>query len=579
MCFEGLEETVVAHAIPEVVPALERIEREIAAGRHAAGFLAYEAASAFDPALVTHPPISGFPLLAFGIFGGRRMIDPLEGLPTSDGFQLGPLTPSIDTVAYEERISQILELIAAGDTYQVNLTFRLRGRLDGCPRALYRRLCEAQRAAFCAYLEVGDHALLSASPELFFHARGLEIELRPMKGTRPRGRWSAEDNAIAAELATSPKDRAENLMIVDLLRNDLGRVAEFGSVRVPALFEVERYPTVHQLTSSVCGVLRSGTGLADLLRAFFPSGSVTGAPKIRTAAIIRGLEDAPRGPYTGAIGFVSREEAVFSVAIRTLLLDRRTGSVEIGVGSGITADSQAADEYRECMEKGVFLRHVTPSFEILESLRLGPYGEFPLIDEHLERMAATASYFGYPFPEVALRSALAEVAGSNPVGLFKVRLLLARDGTIQAESESLAEDQPIARVELACSPVDEDDPFLYHKTTHRVQYDRAVAGLGGGQDGCEEVILWNRRGELTEATRANIVLEIGDELLTPPVQCGLLEGVMRGREIREGRIRTAVLRREDLRRADRIYLINAVRGWRPAMLVEPDDPSSSISPG
>jgi para-aminobenzoate synthetase / 4-amino-4-deoxychorismate lyase len=253
--------------------------------------------------------------------------------------------------------------------------------------------------------------------------------------------------------------------------------------------------------------------------------------------------------------------------------------VEIGVGSGITADSQAADEYRECMEKGVFLRHVTPSFEILETLRLGPCGEFPLIDEHLERMAATASYFGYPFPEVALRSALAEVAGRNPVGLFKVRLLLARDGTIRAESESLAEDQPIARVELACSPVDEHDPFLYHKTTHRVQYERAVAGLGGGQRGCEDVILWNRRGELTESTRANIVLEIGDELLTPPVQCGLLEGVMRGREIREGRIRTAVLRREDLRRADRIYLINAVRGWRPAMLVEPDDPSSSISPG
>ncbi len=578
---------------------MSAVEDAVESGLHAAGFISYEAAPAFEPSLVVHQPLRGLPLLSFGFYATREEVDPLEDplaestndTPPADGaaassgrYDLGPLTPSLTLEAYRERIRRIGELIAAGDTYQVNFTFRLRAEYHGDAAAFYADLRRAQRSAYCAYLPAGRFHLLSASPELFFRWRDGQIETRPMKGTRPRGRWTAEDEALASELQGSPKDRAENLMIVDLIRNDLGRVAEIGTVRVPELFEVERYPTVHQMTSTVVARTPPGTRFSDLCRVLFPSGSVTGAPKIRTSAIIRELEDSPRGVYTGAIGFLSPgPEAVFSVAIRTVMLDVAEGRAEIGVGSGIVADSDADDEYRECLRKGVFLRHREPDFRLLESLRLDADGEYPLLERHLRRLADSARFFSFAYDEPAVRRSLAElVAGTlgsieaaatreaearrspGPAGaaIHKVRLLLARDGEVSVSAERIPERLPPARIALSALQVDTTDSLLFHKTTHRALFEHALAL----RSDLDDVVLSNGAGEITEATRANIVVELDGELVTPPIGAGLLPGVMRGLLLDEGRVTERVLRPSDLTAATRIWLVNAVRGWREARL-------------
>jgi para-aminobenzoate synthetase / 4-amino-4-deoxychorismate lyase len=560
--FRRPTEVVEAWEKDEVVPALRRVEKQVARGRHAAGFLAYEAGAAFDPAFANVPAGERFPLLLFGIFESRQAAAPTE-VPAG-GYALGPATPSISAEAYRRDVERILDLIAAGDTYQVNYTFRLEGEFRGADDALYHDLCHAQRAAFCALIRFGDVSLVSASPELFFRRLGSRIELRPMKGTRPRGRWSEEDEALAEELVTSAKERAENLMIVDLLRNDVGRVAEFGSVRVPTLFEVERYPTVHQMTSTIEATLREDAGLVEIFHALFPSGSVTGAPKLRTSEIIRDLEGGPRGPYTGAIGFVSPDQAVFSVAIRTLRVDRARGRYQLGVGSGITSDSDPAAEYRECIGKGAFVHHRVPEFRLLESLRFERPGGFPLLPLHLARLARSARYFGFPLEEGRVQSALE--MGTDPLGegLYKVRLRVDRSGRPDVEVEPIARVSAPVRLGLARTPVDDADPFLYHKTTHREAY---AARLAERPD-CDDVLLFNTRGELTESTTANLVLEIGGEWLTPPVSSGLLPGVAREELLSSGRVVVRPLELAHLRRADRVYLVNAVRGRREAVLLD-----------
>ncbi len=351
---DGVEE--ISAATPQqVLPALRRIETAVQNGFHAAGFLSYEAAPAFEPNLRVKNP-AGFPLLWFGLFKTRREI--AAGEFFCDGkSQLTDWRPSLDESTYCRAVEQIRERIAAGDTYQVNFTFRLRANFRGDDLALYHYLCRRQRAGYCAYLDLGRYRILSASPELFFHWHNRQLTAKPMKGTRPRGRTPAEDQRYIEQLQTSAKERAENLMIVDLLRNDMGRISEFGSVRVPQLFEVERYETVLQMTSTITSRLLPKAGLIEILQALFPSGSVTGAPKIRTMDIIAALEDSPRQIYTGAIGFVSPgPEAVFNVAIRTLLLDTHTGLAELGVGSGITYDSTPEAEYNECLLKAEFVR-------------------------------------------------------------------------------------------------------------------------------------------------------------------------------------------------------------------------------
>ncbi|HEU0015961.1 MAG TPA: aminodeoxychorismate synthase component I [Longimicrobium sp.] len=613
--FGDFRGVVRADAVDDVLPVLAEVERAVASGLHAAGFVAYEAAPAFDPAFITsrrdaedaersslrssaslrESSSSGLPLAWFAIYGARQEVSPDDEQAVEGQAELGAWRLDLPESAYHERIARIRELIAAGDTYQVNFTVRLRAPFRGSDIALYERLCRAQRSAFCAFLRLDGASIVSASPELFFRMAGGELELRPMKGTRPRGRWPAEDDALAAELAASPKDRAENLMIVDLLRNDAGRISEFGSVRVERMFEAERYETVHQLTSTIRSRLRTGTTLTDAFRALFPCGSVTGAPKVRTMEIIAELEDAPRGVYTGAIGFASPGEAVFSVAIRTLVLDHAAGTAELGVGSGITFDSDAAAEYRECLDKAAFAHHPPHDFDLLETLLWEREGGWFLLDGHLDRLAASAAYFGFPFYRDAVIQSLADAEETFSGRPMRARLTLARSGLITVHSGPLetvsrrdAEDaeelqfsassaslrETAVRIGIAAEPVDSRDPLLYHKTTRRDAYERRAAS----RPDCDDVLLMNERGELTESTIANLVVRLDGVLWTPPLECGLLPGVMRADLLARGEIRERVLYAADLARAEEIWLVNSVRRWRRATLADPQ-PSPEVGGG
>lgn len=561
--FVGLERVIEARTPDAVMPALAAVEAAVGQGLHAAGFVAYEAASGIDPTLPEREPLPGLPLLWFGVFRERMERDASD---RADGegsaAVVGERRLSVDADRYAAAVAAIHEAIARGDSYQVNYTLRQRFSIAGDPFALYRQLAASQRAPFCAWLDTGDWRILSASPELFFARRGEEILMRPMKGTAPRAPEAAADRAAAQRLRDDPKERAENLMIVDLVRNDLGRIAETGSVRVESLFDVERYPTVHQLTSTVAALLRPGTTLREIFSALFPCGSVTGAPKGRTMELIAELEPEPRGLYCGAVGFVSPgEEAVFSVAIRTLVVDDK-GRAELGLGSGITWDARAEAEYAECLTKGRFVDMPPQDFRLIEAL-LCRDGDYPRLERHLSRLAASADYFGFRCDVSSLRAALDDAA-QGLRGKHKVRLLLARDGTIALAGEPLAKDlgRPL-RVAPASTPVDSRDWARYHKTERRQLLDDARRR----RPETDEVLFVNERGELTEGSYHNLVLRLDGKLLTPALTCGLLPGVLRGELLERGIIAEAILTPEDLRRADGLWLINSVRGWRFALLV------------
>jgi para-aminobenzoate synthetase/4-amino-4-deoxychorismate lyase len=440
-------------------------------------------------------------------------------------------------------VSRIKELIAAGDTYQVNYSFPLSASFNGDAYAWYRTLCEAQGAQYSAYIDLGRYQVLSLSPELFFERRGDRVITKPMKGTVRRGRWTAEDQELAHWLRESTKDRAENVMIVDLLRNDLGKVSIPGTVHVSSLYEIERFQTVWQMTSTVESTLKDGTSLADLMTALFPCGSITGAPKIRTMEIIRELERFPRGAYTGAIGLLKPGgDCVFNVAIRTVVIDTESQRATFGVGGGVTIDSTAEREYEECLVKSRFLNSPAVEFQLFESMLLED-GQYFLFAEHLGRLRNSAEYFGFSFSEERIRSALQSVTVS---GAFKVRLMLWKDGHVEKQVSQLqpAIDQ---QVRLAATPVDSSDRFLFHKTT-----------LG---DFSSDVIYWNERGEVTESGIANIVVSIDGQLYTPPISSGLLAGTFRNHLLAEGKIKERVITIGELETAEEVFLINSVRKW------------------
>ncbi len=554
--FARPRETVVASALGEVLPALGRIERALAEGRWAAGFLAYEAAGAFEPALATHAP-ADLPLLCFGIYDEpQAKAEP----PASDGdCEIGPWQARVSEAAYKEAVGQIREHIAAGDTYQVNYTFPLYASFRGDAWTWFQRLRANQGGGYHAYLDLGRFKVLSASPELFFRLEGRELTTRPMKGTRPRGLWPERDAELAAELRASDKECAENVMIVDLLRNDMGRISETGSVEVPKLFEAERYETVWQMTSTITS--RTQAGFTELLTALFPSGSVTGAPKIETMKIIRQLEPYPRGVYCGAIGWVGPDrQAEFNVPIRTVSVDTERAEAAYHIGSGVTWASSTDEEYVECLQKAALLDAERPDFELLESLLFEGKGYF-LLEEHLDRLAASARYFGFSFDREAIRTALMDEAEGLLPKRHKVRLRVGREG-LRVESAAAGSVQPV-RVGLATEAIDTRNVFLYHKTTHRTVYEKAAAS----RPDCGDVLLWNERGEVTESAFANVVVERDGQRYTPPVSCGLLAGTFRRHLLESGELREAVIAKDDLRHATRLWLINSVRQWIEASLV------------
>ncbi|MBJ6749039.1 aminodeoxychorismate synthase component I [Geomonas sp. Red421] len=559
--FTGQVGEIVALTPEEVLPAFEELQRQLSAGLHAAGFVCYEAAGAINNALTTSAP-HPMPLLWFVLYTQRAP----QAFPRHDNpFRCSEWQATPGWESYRDCVQEIRDLIAAGDSYQVNYTIRQHFAFTGCPRSFFSELSRSQPTPYNCYLECGRWRVLSASPELFFSLADGRLVTRPMKGTAPRGRWYAEDLARKAQLRQSPKEVAENLMIVDLLRNDMGIVSETGSVRVESLFDVESHPTVHQMTSTIESRVRDGITPPELFRALFPCGSVTGAPKKRSMEIIAQLETDPRGLYTGCLGYFSPGgEALFSVAIRTAVLDCDTGRGELGIGSGITYDSKPEAEYQECLDKGTFIRQQRPEFHLIESLLHDEQG-YSLLERHLERLERSARYFSFPLAEGAALRALQETAaGLIPSTRYKVRLLLFRDGRLSCEATPLAEATPEAKVSFARQRVSSSDPFLYHKTSRRDMFHRELAA----RPDLDEVIFENERGEVTEGTYSNLVAVIDGMKCTPPLGCGLLPGTLREELLAQWTIKERILKREDLERAEAVFLVNSVRGWRQARLLD-----------
>jgi para-aminobenzoate synthetase / 4-amino-4-deoxychorismate lyase len=558
----------------EVVAVLDAAEAAARRGLWVAGFVTYEAAPSLDPALVARArdpedPFAAMPLAWFAMF--ERAEETTLPLPREEGVPAaaeGTWAPTTPRDRYASCVARIRELIAAGETYQVNHTMRLRSRVEGDVRGLYRDLCYAQRGAFAAYLDLGRYRVLSASPELFFELRGGAIVTRPMKGTAPRGRWPEEDRAAAERLLASAKDRAENAMIVDLLRNDLGRISRTGSVTWEDVFRAERYETVWQLTTTVSAALEPGVGLADVFRGLFPSGSVTGAPKVRTMEIIRELEDSPRGIYCGAVGYLApadagHPDARFNVAIRTVSLDTGSGTAEYGVGGGITWESDAGAEYDEAVSKARVLTAHRPRFELLETMRYDPGEGVRHLDRHLRRLADSADYFGFRFDESEALEAVDKTVASAPPASCRTRLALGRDGSVRVACTPLPSEPEELRVALDGVPQDPRDVFLFHKTSLRRRYEDARRRHPDADD----VLLVNDLGQVTESTIANVAVRVDGRWVTPPIEAGLLPGVGRAVALEDRSLAEGAVTIDDVRSSEELALISDVRGWRRAVLV------------
>jgi para-aminobenzoate synthetase/4-amino-4-deoxychorismate lyase len=548
LLFKGAEEIIQTRDPDQVAGCLGRL-----AGRNAAGFLAYEAGYALEAKLAPlcrAPAPDEPPLLWFGLFAEAEEVDAAAWLPDPAGAWAGTPRPLVARADYEAAAGRVLDHICAGDVYQANLTFPCDVPVAGDPLALYAGLRARAGAPYGAIVFTGAHWILSCSPELFFDTDGRRISARPMKGTAPR-------SAAPESLSADPKQRAENLMIVDLIRNDLSRVSRPGSVKVPRLFEVETYPTLLQMTSTVTAELEGPASPARLFAALFPCGSVTGAPKIRAQQIVAGLEWAPRGVYTGAIGRVAPGgEALFNVAIRTLVVPAGGGAARIGLGSGIVADSRPADEWRECLAKGAFVTDPSRRFDLIETMRFDPADGMPDLERHLARLKRSAEALGFAFDRHDARNELQAATFRLP-GPSRVRLLLSPSGATAIEIRPHPEE-PVA-VALAARPVAAGDFRLAHKTSDRGFYDDAR-----GAAGIFEILFEDEAGFLTEGSFTSLFVPRAGRLLTPPLARGLLPGILRERLIDEGQAEEADLTRADL--ASGFLIGNATRGLIRARL-------------
>ncbi|SDC59040.1 para-aminobenzoate synthetase / 4-amino-4-deoxychorismate lyase [Pelagirhabdus alkalitolerans] len=550
--FTNPKEVYVANQIDEVIPLMEKVQKAVRSGDYVAGYLSYEAAPAFNKDLKTHVS-PNMPIAWFACFSEKQPVQTISNKP----YKLTDWQETTSYEDYESAIQSIKQAIRIGDTYQVNYTTRLLSLFKGSKESFYHDLTDHQQANYSAYLNIGDYQILSASPELFFKVNKGKIETKPMKGTHKRGRTLEEDQRFKHFLTQSAKERAENLMIVDLLRNDIGKIAEVNSVHVPEMLTVETYPTVHQMTSTVRASLKRDTNVIDWFRALFPCGSITGAPKIKTMDYIKSLETTPRDVYCGAIGYITPDEdAIFNVPIRTVVIDDQSNRATYGVGGGITWDSQSENEYEETKVKARLLTERNPRFSLLESMLL-ENGDFPFYHQHLNRLKISAEYFQYKAPQKSIEHVLTILSRTYPVGRFKVRVQSNKDGqiTVNLEKADSIKESPVSY--LAKRPIDSNDPFLYHKTTHRQVYWDVMVRKSDNFS----TLLYNEREELTEFTIGNVVLEIDGVYYTPPTTSGLLAGVYREKLIYQGVIKEHVLTLNDLNKAASIWFINGVRGW------------------
>lgn len=564
--FGTARRVIQAHTVSEVRPLLDAVEAESRQGAWCVGYLRYEAASAFDPVFAVHD--TPRPLAWFAVYD-EALPWPAPDLATPDVLALD-WQSMLNRPEFDAAVSSIIAGIAQGDFYQVNYTTPLLASLEThqtgsdpsvTALALFHALQRAQAGGYAAYLNTGDEQIMSVSPELFFDWQDGLLLTRPMKGTAPRGAMPEDDVAAAEALKASPKERAENVMIVDLLRNDLSRIAEPFSVQVPQLFATQALPAVWQMTSDITARTRAGCRLADVFAALFPCGSITGAPKVQAMRAIHALEPQARGVYCGALGLVKPGgAAIFNVPIRTVTL--LGGKAQCSIGSGITAGSVADDEWNEWQHKQAFVRRATTRFDLLETLGLID-GVFQNLPQHLARMAKAAEHFAYPWPESEIHQHLQALQAQNARGAWRVRLLLSAQGHVQAQAYALPPTPAQVRLQLADRPLQEaHSEFVRFKTTHRPHYDAFTPT----QPEVFDTLLWNTRGELTECTRGNIALQVDGQWVTPPLRCGLLGGVGRAAVLDRGQMIETVVRVEDLPHVSGLAFINSLRGWVGAVL-------------
>jgi para-aminobenzoate synthetase/4-amino-4-deoxychorismate lyase len=547
------ERIVQTSDVSRVDEALWDVEDAVSSGYLAAGFISYETGYHFLPNM---PVVSsGFPLVWFALTKTYENQAPGD-FETRDIAELHDLTLDTTPDEYSRAIASIREHIADGNTYQVNYTMRYRGEFRGSTRTLYRQLCRKQRVSYAAYVETDQWSIISLSPELFFRRKGNRLLMRPMKGTARRGRTLTEDRVLATELLNSAKERAENLMIVDLLRNDLGKVCEAGTVSVSQPLVVERYETVLQMTSQIEGVARKDLSFGELMKAVFPSGSVTGAPKLRTMQIIEQLEKSPRRIYTGCIGFVSPEETVFSVAIRTAVI--HDAKLEMGVGSGILYEADATREYEECKLKAHFLTDPSVVFELIETILWLPGSGYQRLSLHLDRLLESAEYFLIPLERQDVMQLLQQKIPST-ITPMRVRLTVDRDGKMEMSTTEL-EALSALDIRWAFRVTNSENAFLFHKTTHRPLQQSELSQAR--EEGYLEVIFRNERDEVTEGAFSNIWILKNGVYYTPPISSGLLNGTYRRYLLAQEKFFTKerVLFQKDVEQADALFISNAIRG-------------------
>ena len=551
--FDQPHRLLVALRPEEVQDCLREADEALTQGYHLAGYLSYEAALGLDPAFETSRAYE-MPLLWLGVFSAPTSIDGPERCAWLHRLNWrAELIPE----EYRAAIRSIRSRIAAGSTYQANFTFRLWSSYTGDPWELFCFLYHNQPSMGCTYIDTGRWSVCSASPELFFALDGSTLTVRPMKGTLRRGRWPEEDERLIRQLRLSDKDRAENLMIVDMTRNDLGRVCKVGSVQVPRLFEIERHPTVLQMTSTVTG--STNAPFSQIISALFPCASITGAPKIETMRILAGIERSPREVYTGSMGYITPErQARFNVAIRTVIVDKQTGAAQCGIGSGITWDSTVEQEYEECLLKIRFTLQDHLPFQLVETFRWDPQAGFGLLGPHLVRLEQSARFFNFQFDRSLVLAKLEAVVRDVSRVPMKVRLLLSASGDLAVDAVPLDSDPlPVpALVRFAGSAVSRGDPKLFHKTTNRELYVRL---LDAAPD-CYDVVLWNEADFVTELTRFNLLSHVDGRWTTPPIEHGLLGGTLREELLRAGLVEEMDLTKDGLRTARALAAVNSVRG-------------------
>ncbi len=562
LLFRDPVDVISSGNVEHVTAILDQTEHQVEQyQRFAAGFICYEASPAFD----RHFPVRRtreIPKIWFGIYDGYDVIDFPESVAARHNADGLNWELSLEEEDYRKSLARIKDYIREGDAYQVNYSFRFRANCDIDSWSLFVQMVHSQNLAsqpgYCVYVNTDEWAVCSASPELFLSLDRRVLKSRPMKGTAARGHGYEDDLEIGRQLQESGKNRAENIMITDMVRNDMGKIADTGTVETTDIFSLEKYPTFWAMSTTV-GCL-TDAGLTELFEALFPAASITGAPKLRAMEIINELENLPRYIYTGAAGFVAPgRRAQFNVAIRTVLIDKRKSNAEFGAGGGIVWDSDPADEFQECHTKAAVLTCSQPSFDLLETFRWSRDGGFLNLDAHLSRLGNSASCFSWEVDQDEIRNQLRSEALDFPEADQRVRLCVSRCGRIHVQHTDYQSLPDPYRVRLASIPVNSKNRFLYHKTTHREVYDSALADHGD----CDDVLLCNERGEITESCRANIIVELDGGFLTPPVSSGLLNGVGRALLLAERKVTEKVILREQIADADSLWLVNSSRGcWR-----------------